>query len=898
MSERLRRLRLNSTIALLYQGILIITGLILPRCYLAFYGSEVNGLLSSITQFLSFINICDMGISTVISSALYKPLAEQDYGMISRVFVYSKKFFRGIGYILLGYVLVLLFVYPQLVEEQFGAVYTILLIICMSVSSFSQYFLGNSYQLLLNADQRSYVQLIINGGTLVANTVLSVVIMVLGGGIHIVKLVASLIYLLRPILMAFYVKKNYQIDDTIKADANAVPQKRSGIIQHISYIVCENTDVAVLTIFSTLSNVSIYSVYFLVLNSVKTLINAATTGVQAMFGNMIANEEKEKLHDTYGFYEWLMHGATVLLFVVAGKLIVPFVLLYTQNVNDANYNVPLFAALITVAYGIYTIRNAMYVLIRSAGHYKQTQVASLLEAVLNLGISVVLVFRFGLIGVAIGTMTAELFYGIYLICYLSKNIVFQQKRIAVKRILVDILSVAVMLLTVGWIDMSADSFISWIWKAVVVTAICGTDLVIIQVLFARENVKKVFSALRKKKPVKEEKNSEVVQEAILSLVRSCLLGTKAEVPEDVDWEEIVVLSRKAQIGTMIYDAIQKNQCSIPAEQKKQLRDHVLKRVLRDQVQEEQQKKLVTAFEEKKIDYALLKGASIKYLYPDSMFRSMGDIDVLIKTEQYDAIKEIMVRMGYREWRETDHELIWVKSPFMCIELHKRMVPSVNKNFYAYYGSGWSRMKQAEGSRYSMTPEDEFVYLLMHFSKHYRDGGIGIRHLVDLWIYQKEHPEMDQSYILEELKKLHLDKFYDNVVETSNAWFYGAEKTLATRIITGTIFQSGSYGNKEKGNYAYALRVSEEHANTFAAKLDSFWNLVFMPLAKMKVKYPILHKRPYLLPVYWARRWWEAVAYKRDNIRSQAERLKRINKRDVQRYRNELHSVGLDGLEEE
>ncbi len=897
MSERMRKLRLNSIFALLYQGLLVISGLVLPRCFLAYYGSEVNGLLSSITQFLSFINICDMGISAVISSALYKPLAERDYGKISRVFVYSKKFFRGISYILLGYILVLLFVYPQLVEEQFGAVYTILLIICMSISSFSQYFLGISYQLLLNADQRSYVQLIINGGTLIANTVLSVGIMVLGGGIHVVKLVASLIYLLRPILMAVYVKKNYQIDDKIKADASAVPQKRSGIIQHISYIVCENTDVAVLTIFSTLSNVSIYSVYFLVLNSVKTLINAATTGVQAMFGNMIANGEKEKLHSTYSFYEWLMHCGTVLLFVVAGKLIVPFVLLYTKNVNDANYNVPLFAILITVAYGIYTLRNAMYVLIRSAGHYKQTQTASLLEAVLNLVLSVVLVFRFGLIGVAIGTMTAELFYSIYLVCYLSKNIVFQPKRIVVKRTLVDILAVGVMLLSVCRLDSNADNFIAWIGKAALITGICGICLLVIQCLFARNEVKKCLTSLVKKKE-KEESNIEPNQETILSLIRGSLLGRTMEIPNGIDWDEIIDLSQKAQISTMIYDAVCKSGCEIPTEQKARLRDMALKRMLRDEMQEEQMARLSREFEENKIEYAFLKGASIKHLYPNSSFRSMGDIDVLIRTEQYDTIKELLTEMGYSEWRETDHELIWIKPPFICLELHKRIVPSTNKVFYAYYGNGWSKMKPLQGTRYAMSPEDEFIYLLMHFSKHYRDGGIGIRHLVDLWLYMDTHREMDQDYIVEELNKLRLDTFFHNVLKTANVWFFDGEKTVATKIITDTIFQSGSYGNKDKSDYAYAVKVEGRYGSPFVARLVSAWKLVFMSPALLKIKYPILKRKPYLIPVYAVRRWWAAIFYKRNNIKNQAKRWYRINRKNIRQYQDELDAVGLDYLEKD
>ena len=90
MDKRFKKLRLNSTLALCYQFVLIVAGFVIPRCILKFYGSDVNGLITSITQFLAFINICDLGISAVVSAAYYKPLAENDTVKISKIFLYSK----------------------------------------------------------------------------------------------------------------------------------------------------------------------------------------------------------------------------------------------------------------------------------------------------------------------------------------------------------------------------------------------------------------------------------------------------------------------------------------------------------------------------------------------------------------------------------------------------------------------------------------------------------------------------------------------------------------------------------------------------------------------------------------------------------------------------------------
>ena len=85
--ERKKRLALNTSTSLLYQVVTIICGFILPRLILKSFGSEVNGLVNSITQFLAIISFSELGVGAVIQSSLYKPLAEKNDEQISRVIV-------------------------------------------------------------------------------------------------------------------------------------------------------------------------------------------------------------------------------------------------------------------------------------------------------------------------------------------------------------------------------------------------------------------------------------------------------------------------------------------------------------------------------------------------------------------------------------------------------------------------------------------------------------------------------------------------------------------------------------------------------------------------------------------------------------------------------------------
>ncbi|MBQ6830833.1 MAG: polysaccharide biosynthesis C-terminal domain-containing protein [Clostridia bacterium] len=498
MNNRFKVLKWNSLLALCYQVILIVTGLILPRCFLHFYGSAVNGLITSITQFLSFINICDLGISAVVSSSYYKPLSEQNSYEISRIFVYARRFFRVIGFILLGYLAFLLLAYPTLINDEFDYWFTFTLIAAMGISQLAQYFIGISYQLLLNADQKSYVQLIVNGSTLILNTVASVLLMVFGASIQVVKLATSLLYLLRPLVMWWYVRRNYTLNLSVPVDGSVVTQKKSGIIQHIAHTLYENTDVMVLTVFSTLENVSIYGVYTLVTSSIRQLVTAAITGVQALLGNMIANEEQDNLSRFYSLYHWGLHTIAALLFTVTGLLIVPFVRLYTADVTDADYHVPVFAVLITLAYFLSTIRHGNYVLIRAAGHYKRTQHATLIESTLNLVISVVCVFRFGLIGVAVGTVAATLFFVVYEMLYFSKNIVFMPIKRCLRQWVADLLSSAISIVIAVNVNLFTDTVLSWLWQAVVVTGVCIAVNLLVQLIFCRDDLSSVKALLVKK----------------------------------------------------------------------------------------------------------------------------------------------------------------------------------------------------------------------------------------------------------------------------------------------------------------------------------------------------------------------------------------------------------------
>ncbi|MCR5137307.1 MAG: polysaccharide biosynthesis C-terminal domain-containing protein [Oscillospiraceae bacterium] len=497
MSSRITKLKRNSLCALIYYVLLVISGFLLTGSYLRHYGSEAYGLSVSVAQFLSLIALCDMGVDAVISAALYRALAEGDLRAVSRIMAFSRRFFGIIGLLLLVYVAALTLFYPSVTEGTFDRTYTVTLILAMSISQFEQFYLGMPNQILLNADQRSYVPLAVSGVTLVVYTAVSAVLMALGGSIQTVKLAGSLIYLARPAFLSVYVRKHYALDRNEKASGDDVPQKLSSVVQHISYTVSSNTDVAVLTLCSSIDSVSVYSVYTMITGGVRSLIISATTGIQALFGNLIANGEYKELNRVYSLYEWAVHTATVFFYTVTGILIVPFVTVYTKGINDAEYRNPGFAALITAAFAVMMLRDSGNFLIRAAGHFRQTRNASITEALLNLGISVLLVRRLGLIGVAAGTLSAALFFLFYQAWYFSKDILKRPAAIFLKQICLDAAQCGCMLLATSGIRVSEKGYMDWFFSAITVGTICVAVSVAFQLLFFRHQTAMIKDAVNR-----------------------------------------------------------------------------------------------------------------------------------------------------------------------------------------------------------------------------------------------------------------------------------------------------------------------------------------------------------------------------------------------------------------
>lgn len=487
--DRGKKLILNTYFSLFYEILSLAYGFIVPQLVLQCYGSAVNGLVSSITHFLGFISLAECGVGAVVRSALYGPLAQKNEIMISKIVKSSNNFFKKVGMLLLGYTLVLVFVYPLTVKDSFGYVYTAALVVILSLVTFSQYYFSMTYRLLLAADQLVFVQMIVQSITLGLNLIICFVTVKFKLSIHLYKLLTSIFFLVQPVTYACVVKYRYKIDRKIVLDEEPIKQKWNGLAQHIATVVLVSTDTMVLTLFSTLENVSIYAVYNIVVSGIKSIVTAFTNGMQALLGNMYVKKEFELLEHTFASIEWIVHTITTFSYTCCGILIVPFVMVYTRKITDISYVVPTFAILITLAQAMYSYRIPYNMMILAVGHYKQTQNSAIIEACINLILSIILVIKFGLIGVAIGTLIAMSYRTIYFALYLKHNVLKRSFNHFVKHILVDLLSALLIAICTLQINITQLTYIAFFVMAIKTAFIAGVVIVLVNFILYRKEMK-------------------------------------------------------------------------------------------------------------------------------------------------------------------------------------------------------------------------------------------------------------------------------------------------------------------------------------------------------------------------------------------------------------------------
>ncbi|MDD6812341.1 MAG: polysaccharide biosynthesis C-terminal domain-containing protein [Lachnospiraceae bacterium] len=496
---RLKNSLYNTFFLLIQQLVTAVYGLVIPSLIIKTYGSSVNGVVSSITQFLSYITLLEAGVGGVITAAMYKPLAERNENKLSGIVIATEQFFRKLAKIFIIYLVILAIIYPYFVKDKFDWLFTFTLVLIISISTFVQYYFGITYQMLLGADQKSWIVACIQ----IISTIISFGVTLLcvykNTSIHTLKVITTLVYVFRPVAFNYFVKRHYKINRYVEPDNEALKHRWDGLAHHIAYIIHCNTDMTVLTIFSNVLEVSVYSVYYNIVVNIGKVVSSFSSGIKASIGNLIACGKMDSVKQILDEFETLYFMIITIFYTCIIILVVPFVSIYTRGVADVNYCRPTFSILLACAEAAYALRNPYDMVIFASGHFKQTKKGAYEEAFINIAISVILVKRYGIIGVAIGTLVAMLFRVFQYVLYLKNNILFRSPSIFLKKLCLNVLIGFIVVVSSQYISIETKNYFQWAQYAFFVLIYTTSTVFLINIIFYKKEVFGIVRHFRKNK---------------------------------------------------------------------------------------------------------------------------------------------------------------------------------------------------------------------------------------------------------------------------------------------------------------------------------------------------------------------------------------------------------------
>lgn len=490
----------NIVISLVLELVTALSGMILPRFFTVSYGSAVNGLVSSISQFITYMSLVEAGVSAAGIVELYKPLADSDYKSINGILSAVKQFYYKSGVIFLVLDLFLIIGYPYIVNNEIGDKNFIrMMIIVLSLNGIIDYFFLGKYRVLLMADQRNYIISLAQILGTCAIMIVSIVLIEERVSPLIVKSVVPMIYILRTLFVSLYARYHYRyLDFSAKANKNAFKQKSSALVHQIVGMICNNTDVVLLTVMvskEALVQVSVYTIYNYVSYAITSLFTSISTSIRASFGQVLAENNNNVLRESYSLFEF---GYYILLFSIytcMAILMYPFITLYSQDFADPyNYINWKYVVIFTICGIIQNIRIPGSTIQVAAGHFKQTQNAAIIEAVINFGISIMLVKHWGILGVLLGTCASYLYRTMYILIYHEKHFCPGTIRSTISRILRSGMGATIMIrLFFKYVNQVITNWIQWVLVALVVSIVVVVTISVINAIVEPIVFKKLIS---------------------------------------------------------------------------------------------------------------------------------------------------------------------------------------------------------------------------------------------------------------------------------------------------------------------------------------------------------------------------------------------------------------------
>lgn len=475
-------------------------GIVTTRFVIAYFGSDFNGLNSTANQIVNMLLVLEGGFTLASNVALFSPIAHNDHEMVNSILSATRVKFRKIGWIFLLCGIAAAVCFAITINSGLPKSLVVFIVLMTVVpASFNLYY-ATTYRVLLQAQQKEYIINLISMFTIGIGHLANIVSIRHGSPMWSVRFITMICAIMNSLLIAGVVKRNNKFldldvdprPDLIKGTGDVLAQKITGVIYNSAPIVF----LAVSPVGGT-SIASVYAVYNNVFVMIKSLLHGLIDAPRLSFGQMLTERKNEEIWSVFAQYEFVVFTAIFVTLTTACVLIMPFVFLYTNGVNDADYSDMFVALLMAVTTAVEMFHIPSGHLINMAGKFR-------ISRNFQIGVCVILFFSmiscgnvFGIRGVLSAVLLAAVLLAVletgYVHIFFFRGKLPELVRLALPLALAGVLICGIELS----FPIEINGYVSFLFYGVILFLINAAAALIVGMVFDRKEMTALFIRCRK-----------------------------------------------------------------------------------------------------------------------------------------------------------------------------------------------------------------------------------------------------------------------------------------------------------------------------------------------------------------------------------------------------------------
>ena len=475
-SGRKKRSIVNILVSLASQVMTVIVGMLLPRALILNYGSETNGIITSLQQIISYLTLIEGGLLSAVAVSLYTPVAQDNINKINSILYSAKKTYNRLGVYFFAVLVAFSILYPYIISETAYCKWQLsVIVLLIGVNGATQILFIGKYKALMMAAQMNGMILAINA----LSTVLYSSILIIASYYHIDILLALSLavisYIIRSVL--FYGAVKYWLSEYSfsKKDIDVeFPQRNDAFYSQVLSLASLNGCVVILSVFRVpMEIISVYTTYNLVLSGIFLFMYSIENSMTSAFGNLLAEKSLKKIQTAYIKFDIIYHFIWSVVIADLLILLLPFIKIYTSEASDVNYILDKEAFLFVVVGATWMLRNQQTLLMSANGSFRNIRNPMFWETAIVLVGGGIGYYIEGLSGMLLAKIIATIFVLYFLVIYTYKKMLSLNSMNKIYNIFMSLVAIGITYIVVKYFsnNLVISNFTEWVVYAIASTLI-------------------------------------------------------------------------------------------------------------------------------------------------------------------------------------------------------------------------------------------------------------------------------------------------------------------------------------------------------------------------------------------------------------------------------------------